>query len=203
MTLTADTDLQLLFDPSMIPDSVKSSIPDDLHIRPLASTDLTRGLFTVLSVLSPSPTPAQDAYASRFDLLRTINASTVFNGLPPTYLTLVILTKADDKIVATGSVIMERKFLRGLSLVGHIEDIAVDKAVQGKKLGFRIVTALTEISESLGAYKTILDCSVDNIPFYVKCGFKEKEREMAKYKEVTQPASTQPAASQPVATPNL
>lgn len=84
--------------------------------------------------------------------------------------------------------------------MGHIEDIAVDKAVQGKRLGFRVVTALTEISESLGAYKTILDCSEDNIrewnvmngftfkiaqslhhiAFYVKCGYKRKETEMVR-----------------------
>ncbi|KAG8945525.1 hypothetical protein FRC04_000728 [Tulasnella sp. 424] len=188
MAFTPDAELELLFDPALIPASVKADVPDDLHIRPLASTDLDRAQFDVLSVLSPSPKPTPEAYKSHFELLRTINSSTTSLGLPPTYLTLVILRKSDDKVVATGSVIMERKFLRGLSLVGHVEDVSVDKAVQGKRLGFRVMTALTEISESLGAYKTILDCSEDNVPFYVKCGYKPKEREMAKYKE-TAPAT--------------
>lgn len=58
---------------------------------------------------------------------------------------------------------MERKFLRNLGTVGHIEDIAVDKKMQGLKLGLRIIQALTGISEALGAYKTILNCSTDNI----------------------------------------
>jgi glucosamine-phosphate N-acetyltransferase len=48
-------------------------------------------------------------------------------------------------------------------MVGHIEDIAVDPKQQGKKLGLRIIQALTGVAEGLGCYKTILDCSKDNI----------------------------------------
>ena len=48
-------------------------------------------------------------------------------------------------------------------MVGHIEDIAVSKAAQGRKLGLRIIQALVGISEKVGCYKTILDCSQDNI----------------------------------------
>ena len=47
--------------------------------------------------------------------------------------------------------------------MGHIEDIAVDKNQQGKKLGLRIIEALVHISESCGCYKTILDCSDSNV----------------------------------------
>ena len=79
------------------------------------------------------------------------------------YFPIVIVSKADDKVVGTGTVFMEKKFLRGLGTVGHIEDIAVDKNQQGKKLGLRIIHALTGISEGLGAYKTILNCSDNNI----------------------------------------
>ena len=68
-----------------------------------------------------------------------------------------------DRIVAVGTVFIERKFLRGLGCVGHIEDIAVDKSQQGKKLGLRIIQALTGISENSGCYKTILNCSESNI----------------------------------------
>jgi len=182
-TFVPDSQLELLFDPSLIPVSFKQSLPDDLHIRPLASTDVTRSHFQVLSVLSPSPAPSQSAYTAHFNNLRKINDSVQSLGLPPTYVVIAIVNKPTDQIVATGTVFMEHKFLRGLSLVGHIEDIAVDKTVQGKRLGLRVVTALTEISEALGAYKTILNCSVDNIPFYEKCGYKQKEREMARYKE--------------------
>lgn len=75
----------------------------------------------------------------------------------------MIIDKHTDQIVAVGSVFVEHKFLRGLGSVGHIEDIAVDSKVQGKKLGLRIIQALTGISEREGCYKTILNCSDKNI----------------------------------------
>lgn len=47
--------------------------------------------------------------------------------------------------------------------MGHIEDIAVDKSMQGRKLGLRIINALTAISEAIGCYKTILNCNDSNV----------------------------------------
>ena len=48
-------------------------------------------------------------------------------------------------------------------LLGSFEDIAVDEHQQGKKLGLRVIQALTRISENSGCYKTILNCSDKNI----------------------------------------
>jgi glucosamine-phosphate N-acetyltransferase len=81
---------------------------------------------------------------------------------PLSYYTLVILNTDTDKIIAVGSLFIEYKFIRNLGSAGHIEDIAVDASVQGKGLGKKIINALTLLSESLGAYKVILDCSEDN-----------------------------------------
>ena len=131
-------------------------------------------------LLRPTPTPANTGQGLKSNQV---------------YFPLVIVSKADDQVVGTGTVFMEKKFLRGLATVGHIEDIAVDKSQQGKKLGLRIIQALTGISEGLGAYKTILNCSDHNIrecvrtkieivvenprtAFYEKCGFVKKENEM-------------------------
>jgi glucosamine-phosphate N-acetyltransferase len=38
-------------------------------------------------------------------------------------------------------------------MVGHIEDIAVEKGKQGKKLGLRIIQALDYVAEKVGCYK--------------------------------------------------
>ena len=46
--------------------------------------------------------------------------------------------------------------------------IAVAREMQGKKLGLRMIQALTQISEDVGCYKTILNCNENNIgTFYV------------------------------------
>jgi glucosamine-phosphate N-acetyltransferase len=98
--------------------------------------------------------PGEEAWVAQFNAMCTI---------PHTYYTLVIVDKPTDHIVAVGSIFVEPKFLRGLGSVGHIEDIAVDKKQQGKKLGLRIINALTYISKNNGNYKAILNCSESNI----------------------------------------
>jgi GNAT superfamily N-acetyltransferase len=123
-------------------------------MRPLASTDYARGHLSVLSVLTVVTDPGEAAWARQFYQQKSA---------PNTYYSLVIVSKETDRIVGAGTVFLERKFLRGLGTVGHIEDIAVDKNQQGKKLGLRIIQALTGISENSGAYKTILNCSTSNI----------------------------------------
>jgi GNAT superfamily N-acetyltransferase len=43
--------------------------------------------------------------------------------------------------------------IHSLGQVGHIEDIAVAKDQQGKKLGLRIIQALDHVAEKVGCYK--------------------------------------------------
>ena len=107
-----------------------------------------------MSVLTVVTDPGEEAWKAQFEALR---------AAANTYYSIVIVDKASDRIVAVGTVFIERKFLRGLGSVGHIEDIAVDERQQGKKLGLRVIQALTGISENSGCYKTILNCSDKNI----------------------------------------
>ncbi|KAJ7043088.1 acyl-CoA N-acyltransferase [Mycena alexandri] len=178
MPFTPDNELDLLFPAALISPQVKGQLHQDVHIRPLASTDHGRGHLAVLSVLTVATDLGEAAWVAQFNVMR---------AAPQTYYSLVIVDKASDRIVGAGALFVERKFLRGLGSVGHIEDIAVDKQQQGKKLGIRIIDALTHISESVGCYKTILNCSDANIPFYIKCGYERKENEMAKYAPVKSP----------------
>ncbi|EKM53266.1 uncharacterized protein PHACADRAFT_259489 [Phanerochaete carnosa HHB-10118-sp] len=172
MPFTPDNELDLLFPSEYIPAGVKEQLHPDLHIRPLASTDYKRGHLSVLSVLTVVTDPGEGAWVAQFNALK---------AALHTYYSIVIIDKLTDRIVAVGTVFIERKFLRGLGSVGHIEDIAVDERQQGKKLGLRIIQALTRVSENSGCYKTILNCNDKNIPFYEKCGYQKKENEMAKY----------------------
>ncbi|WVQ93334.1 hypothetical protein IAU59_000402 [Kwoniella sp. CBS 9459] len=164
--------LDLLFDESLIPASIQEQMGSDLFLRPLASDDNIRGHFDVLSVLTAAPQLSAQTYRDTFQELRACRN---------TYFIIVIVERATDKIVGSGSIIVERKLLRSAGLVGHIEDIAVSKSMQGRKLGLRIINALEEIGRARGCYKIILDCSDKNIPFYEKCGFKHKEFQMVRY----------------------
>jgi glucosamine-phosphate N-acetyltransferase len=120
----------------------------------LAATDYERGHLSVLGVLTQAPDVGAEAWAAQFQVMR---------GEPAAYYLLVVVSRETDRIVGCGGVFVERKFLRGLGRVGHIEDIAVAREMQGKKLGLRIIQALTHISEAVGCYKTILNCNETNI----------------------------------------
>jgi glucosamine-phosphate N-acetyltransferase len=80
---------------------------------------------------------------------------------PSSYFVLAIVDTNTDALVAVGTIFLEHKFIRNLGICGHIEDIAVDPSTQGRGLGKILINALTELSESLGSYKVILDCSED------------------------------------------
>ncbi|KAJ4752716.1 Glucosamine 6-phosphate N-acetyltransferase, partial [Rhynchospora pubera] len=84
-------------------------------------------------------------------------------------------------IFASGSVLIERKFIRGGGKVGHIEDVVVDKAARRIQLGQRIVDHLVHYAKTVGCYKVILDCKPDLREFYKKCGFVESNVQMALY----------------------
>ena len=44
-----------------------------------------------------------------------------------------------------------------------------------------LLTLVRTSGRQLGCYKVILDCTEDNVNFYTKCGFKQKEVQMVAY----------------------
>ena len=148
-------------------------LPREFSASKLIPHLLLSGFLPTLRVLTTVGDPTPSEFAARYDFLASRN---------DTYYILVICD-ASGEVVGTGAVIVERKFIHNLGLVGHIEDIAVAKNQQGKKLGLRIIQALDHVAERVGCYKSILDCSEANEGFYVKCGFRRAGLEMAHYYE--------------------
>ena len=82
------------------------------------------------------------------------------------------------KIVGSTTLLIEQKFIHDGGLVGHIEDVVVNKDFQGQKIGEKVMKYLLEIAKNRGCYKTILDCTEDVKPFYEKLGFKQVGNEL-------------------------
>lgn len=139
----AAADRETLFSPTLISPEVSAALPENYAIRPLQRTDYTNGFLDVLRVLTSVGDISQDAWTERYDWMKTV--------APGTYYLLVVLE--GSRIVGTGALLAERKFIHNLGLVGHIEDIAVSKDQQGKKLGLRIIQALDYVAEHVGCYK--------------------------------------------------
>ena len=87
------------------------------------------------------------------------------------------------RVVAAGTLLVEAKFVHQAGLAGHIEDVVVDASVRGKGLGKKIISKLVDVARAAGCYKVVLDCSAANVGFYAKCGFVQKEVQMAHYFE--------------------
>ncbi|CCE34622.1 hypothetical protein E4U22_001353 [Claviceps purpurea] len=164
-----------LFSQSLIPEFVSSELPAGYKLRPLRETDFDTGFLECLRVLTTVGDLTQDEFAAQFEKMKQKQDY---------YIVVIEDTNRADRansVVATGAMLVEHKFIHNLGSVGHIEDIAVAKDQQGKKLGLRLIQALDHVAKAIGCYKCILDCSEANEGFYVKCGFRKAGLQMAHY----------------------
>lgn len=163
-----------LFDSRFISQHIQDALPKQpkLLIRPLASTDYAKGFLTALSHLTTVGEMNEAEFLDRFWYLKAHAHE---------YYTIVIEDEQAQKIVACGTVFVERKFVHKNGLVGHIEDIVVHQDYRKHRLGYWIIQQLRDIGRATGCYKVILDCSEKNVGFYEKCGFTRKEVEMVWY----------------------
>ncbi|CAN8100065.1 unnamed protein product [Discula destructiva] len=159
-----------LFGTELLSTNVAAALPSGYVLRALRQSDYHDGFLECLRVLTTVGDITEAQFADRFEWIRKQDGSYY-----------VVVIEDAGRVVGTGALIVERKFIHNLGSVGHIEDIAVAKDQQGKKLGLRLIQALDFIANKVGCYKTILDCSDANEGFYIKCGFKRAGLEMAHY----------------------
>ena len=132
----------------------------DVSIRQLEENDLNNGFLTSLDSLRK----ASD--------IEPAKAKDVFQKIKSNPNHVIFVAIHDDKVVGSTTLLIEPKFIHEGGLVGHIEDVVVNKDVQGQKIGEKLILASLEYAKNAGCYKTILDCLDDVKPFYEKLGFK-------------------------------
>ncbi|KAF3328944.1 glucosamine 6-phosphate N-acetyltransferase [Carex littledalei] len=145
---------------------------DGFSVRCLELSDHKKGFVELLGQLSTTQPLSEEEFQERFAELASMG---------PDHHICVIEDPSSCRIVATGSVFIERKFIRGCSKVGHIEDVVVDKGARGLHLGHRVVKHLIDHAKATDCYKVILYCKPELREFYQKCGFTEKNVQMALY----------------------
>jgi len=139
---------------------------DEVIIRELKKEDLWNGFLKSLDSLKL----ASDIDKPKADeVFEKINSN-------PDY--IIAVAELDGKIIGSTTLLIESKFIHNGGLVGHIEDVVVDKGFQGKKIGEKIMKYLLLISKNRGCYKTILNCTDDVKPFYEKLGFRKIASEL-------------------------
>ena len=135
-------------------------------IRKLRIEDLQNGFLTSLDSLRK---------ASDIDKNK---AEEIFKKIDSNLDYTIAVAEIDGKVVGSTTLLIEQKFIHQGGLVGHIEDVVVDKNFQGQKIGEKIMKYLLDIAKNQGCYKTILDCTDDVKPFYEKLGFKQVANEL-------------------------
>jgi glucosamine-phosphate N-acetyltransferase len=90
-------------------------------------------------------------------------------------------TSNNIEIIASGTIIIEPKIIRGGKSVGHIEDIVVAEHMRGKGVSQQILDFLKLIARANNCYKIILDCDETVKNVYIKNGLNIKGIQMAEY----------------------
>ena len=91
------------------------------------------------------------------------------------------ITNNSFEIIASGTIIVEPKIIRGGKNVGHIEDIVVAKHMRGKGISQKILDNLKLIARENNCYKVILDCDDKVKKIYINNGLNIKGIQMAEY----------------------
>ena len=87
-----------------------------------------------------------------------------------------------NTIIGTITVLIEGKIIHNMGLVCHIEDVVVNDKFRGFGIGKILLETALNYAISEKCYKTILDCSEENVGFYAKNGlFTVKGKQMAVY----------------------
>jgi glucosamine-phosphate N-acetyltransferase len=92
--------------------------------------------------------------------------------------TEIWVVEYDNNIIATGTIIYEKKFIYNNSLLAHIEDICVKNNYRKFGIGKLIVKHLMNLAKEKGCYKVTLDCNDENTHFYIKCGLEKRGIQM-------------------------
>ncbi|XP_068681384.1 glucosamine 6-phosphate N-acetyltransferase-like [Montipora capricornis] len=141
---------------------------DNLVLRPLCSGDYEKGFVSLLSQLTKVGDVTKEMFLKRFHAMKSC---------PSTYYIIVVEDTKLEKIVGTGTLILEQKFIHEIAVRGRIEDIVVDNTCRGKKIGKLIVETLMLLSEKLECYKTSLECKDPLLTFYTQFGLKREDNQ--------------------------
>ena len=140
-----------------------------MNYRLIQQGDLNKGFIDLLSQLTTTGNVSKELFLNRIkDIIGNPNHR------------VYVLERA-NKIISCATLFVEPKFIHSCGKVGHVEDVVVDVACRGQKLGKKIIDFLGQEAERLGCYKILLDCSDKNVKFYEKCLYDRKGAYMARY----------------------
>lgn len=137
-----------------------------LKVRPLCKADYDRGFLQLLAQLTKVGDVSKEEFYKRFDLMKKC---------PGHYYVTVIEDITKGIIIASATLAVELKFIRGCAKRGRLEDVVVNPDYRGMQLGKLIVSTITLLGKETGCYKMGLDCKDSMKGFYSMFGYTGEE----------------------------
>jgi glucosamine-phosphate N-acetyltransferase len=83
----------------------------------------------------------------------------------------IIVLEIENKLIGTGTLLIEEKLTHGGSKMGHIENILIYDEFRGKGMGEQLVNELLKRSKENKCYRVDLVCEKELEKFYIKNNF--------------------------------
>ena len=137
-------------------------IGNNMIVRSLRRDDFEKKYMDLLAQLTVAGDVTKEKFEQRYDEMKANYNS---------YFICVVENLEVKKVVASVTLVYERKFFRNTSARGRIEDVVVDIDYRGKSLSRLLLDLTRQMSQLLGCYKLSLECEDELKPFYQKFGF--------------------------------
>jgi glucosamine-phosphate N-acetyltransferase len=124
----------------------QQNLPNGYRIRKLEIEDYDKGYKELLSQLTETGDMKKETFQEAFR--RCMNNR---------YHHVVVVENVEmKKIVATGTMFIEQKFVHDCGKVGHITDLQVDRDAHRKNIGPILFNQLVRMAKSFSVYKCML-----------------------------------------------
>jgi glucosamine-phosphate N-acetyltransferase len=152
-----------MFPAELLTKVTPSDLPEGFSLRPLRIFDYDNGYLQLLAQLTSVGEVSRKEFQQRF--------ASMSNAQPRAYFVVVIEETSSARLVASGTLVIEWKFIHKAGSRGRVEDIVVDSSVRGRQLGTYLNRTLVSLAKELGVYKLSLECRNALIPFYEQFGY--------------------------------
>ena len=143
---------------------------EDFLIRPLELQDFNKGYLECLNLLTSVGECNFEMFKTSFETMRKNKMHYIF------------VAESNDKIIGTGTLGIEQKFIRNCALKGRVEDLITTTTTMEKRsdVDKAIMDAIVEKARQLGCYKMSLESLDKHLDFYQSYGLEvDAELEMA------------------------
>lgn len=152
-------------EPKMQQESICGEISaDEMTVRPMEQGDGAKGLFTLLQRHTTLP-QIHEQFAQIVEERKRGGRVTV-----------VAVEKG--RVVGMGALLMEKMFVHGGRIVGHVMDVVVENRAGNDKVHKGIVEKLAKMGWDGGCHKIVVESDEENVTLHESCGFAAEKRRM-------------------------